>query len=66
MTDYKNKHVLVLGLARSGLAAIRLLVKLGAHVTATESKPLDTIPERDELQARPVISPALWKCGTAC
>ncbi len=51
MTDYKNKHVLVLGLARSGLAAIRLLVKLGAHVTATESKPLDTIPERDELQA---------------
>lgn len=51
MTDYKGKRVLVMGLARSGLAAVRLLSKLGAEVTVSEAKPLDEIKELDELNA---------------
>ncbi len=45
MNDYQGKHILILGLARSGLAAARLLLKLGAKITVTESKPLDQIKE---------------------
>lgn len=45
MTDYKGKNILILGLARSGLAAVKLLLKLGARITVTESKPMDQIKE---------------------
>ncbi len=45
MTDYKGKKVIVLGLARSGIAAVKLLTKLGASVTVSESKPLHEIKE---------------------
>ena len=45
MNDYRNKNILILGLARSGLAAVKLLLKLGAKITVTESKPLDQIKE---------------------
>lgn len=51
MTAYKGKKVLVMGLARSGLAAVRLLVKLGANVTVSEAKALNEIKELDELNA---------------
>ena len=36
--DFTNKKVLVMGLARSGLAAIKLLHKLNATVVLSESK----------------------------
>ena len=36
--DYKNKKVLVIGLARSGMAAIKVLHKLGAIITLSEAK----------------------------
>ncbi|MDO4940083.1 MAG: UDP-N-acetylmuramoyl-L-alanine--D-glutamate ligase [Erysipelotrichaceae bacterium] len=36
--EYKNKKVLVIGLARSGMAAIKLLNKLGAQITLSEIK----------------------------
>ena len=49
MKDYKGKRVLVLGLARSGLAAVRLLHTLGAEITVSESKPQSEIKELDEL-----------------
>ncbi|MBE6715632.1 MAG: UDP-N-acetylmuramoyl-L-alanine--D-glutamate ligase [Ruminococcaceae bacterium] len=49
MSEYNGKKVLVLGLARSGLAAVKLLVKLGADVTVSESKDLDSIKELPEL-----------------
>ena len=52
MTDYKGKRVLVMGLARSGLAAVRLLSKLGAEVTVSEAKPLDEIKELYEVISR--------------
>ncbi|QAT17269.1 UDP-N-acetylmuramoylalanine--D-glutamate ligase [Candidatus Velamenicoccus archaeovorus] len=38
MISYQDKKVTVVGLARSGLAAARLLKKLGADVTVTEAK----------------------------
>lgn len=36
--EYANKKVLVLGLAKSGMSAARLLSRLGAHVTVNDSK----------------------------
>src|SRR5690349_14224281 len=40
---------LVVGMARSGLAAVELLEKLGADVRATDLKPLDKLPGVAEL-----------------
>ena len=42
-TDFKNKRVTVVGLARSGVAAARALHALGAVVTVTDKKPLDQL-----------------------
>ena len=39
ISDYKNKKVLVLGLAKSGVSASLLLHKLGAFVTVNDRKP---------------------------
>ena len=50
MTDFFGKRVLVLGLARSGMAAVKLLHKLGAIVTVSESKALSDIKELPVLQ----------------
>ena len=43
--DLSGKRVLVVGLARSGMAAIRVLKKLGAEVTLSESKKKEDIKE---------------------
>lgn len=43
--DFSGKKVLVVGLARSGMAAIRVLKKLGAEVTLSESKKKEDIKE---------------------
>lgn len=48
----KNKNVLVLGLAKSGKAAIRLLEKLEANIVLNESKPLDEIEGYQDLLNR--------------
>ncbi|HEL1587141.1 TPA: UDP-N-acetylmuramoyl-L-alanine--D-glutamate ligase [Streptococcus suis] len=42
--DFKNKKVLVLGLAKSGEAAARLLDRLGAIVTVNDGKPFEDNP----------------------
>ena len=47
--DFSGKKVLVVGLARSGMAAIRVLKKLGAEVTLSESKKKEDIKEIDFL-----------------
>ena len=44
--DYKNKKVLVIGLARSGKATIRVLAKLGARIYLSEK---NQISEEDRL-----------------
>ncbi|KXG10457.1 UDP-N-acetylmuramoyl-L-alanine--D-glutamate ligase [Anoxybacillus rupiensis] len=41
VTMYQGKRVLVIGLAKSGLAAAMLLHELGASVTVNDQKPLD-------------------------
>ncbi len=47
----KGKKVLVLGLAKSGLAATRLLVHLHASVTVNEYQPLEKISCLEELKS---------------
>lgn len=47
--DFSGKKVLVVGLARSGMAAIRVLKKLGADITLSESKKKEDIKEFDFL-----------------
>lgn len=46
---YKNKHVLVLGLAVSGFSAAKLLNKLGANVTVNDYKDLTNDSRAKEL-----------------
>ena len=50
MSEFSGKKVLVLGLARSGMAAVKLLHKLGAVITVSESKALSDIKELPELE----------------
>lgn len=47
--QFENVKVLVLGLARSGEAAARLLTKLGAIVTVNDGKPFDENPSAQSL-----------------
>lgn len=51
ITDYQNKKVLVLGLAKSGLHAALLLHRLGALVTVNDHAPLEKSPDAQELVA---------------
>lgn len=46
--DLKNKKVLVLGLGKSGKAAIRLLAHFGAKLTINDGHAAQDIPEYDE------------------
>ncbi|EJF50834.1 UDP-N-acetylmuramoyl-L-alanine-D-glutamate ligase [Enterococcus sp. C1] len=48
---YQNKKVLVLGLARSGFSAAKLLHDLGALVTVNDGKPFAENPEAQDLLA---------------
>ncbi len=48
--DFTDKKVLVIGLARSGMGAIKVLHKLGAKITLSESKPRSEIKEADTLE----------------
>lgn len=49
ITNFENKKVLVLGLAKSGESAARVLKKLGAIVTVNDGKPFDENPAAQEL-----------------
>ncbi|MGX6962612.1 UDP-N-acetylmuramoyl-L-alanine--D-glutamate ligase [Vagococcus xieshaowenii] len=49
ISNYQNKKVLVLGLAKSGTTAARLLHQLGAIVTVNDGKPLEENIEAQEL-----------------
>ena len=48
--NLEGKHVLVMGLARSGMAAIKVLTKLGATVTLSEQKHKEDLPELPQLE----------------
>ena len=45
MENLKDKKVVVVGLARSGVYAAKLLAKLGAKVTVTDLKPKEQLEE---------------------
>lgn len=49
--DLQGKKVLVVGLARSGMAAIKVLHRFGAHITLSERKPAAELKEREALEA---------------
>ena len=51
ITTYQNKKVLVLGLARSGFSAAKLLHDLAALVTVNDGKPFAENPEAQDLLA---------------
>jgi UDP-N-acetylmuramoylalanine--D-glutamate ligase len=44
IADYRHKKILVLGLAKSGVAAASLLHELGAFVTVNDKKPFEENP----------------------
>lgn len=55
MIEYEglqSKKVLVLGLAKSGVAAAELLHELGAFVTVNDAKPFDANPEAQQLLSK--------------
>lgn len=49
--SYRNEQVVVLGLARSGVAVAKLFHELGAQVTVNDKKERNLCPEADELAA---------------
>lgn len=51
ITNFENKKVLVLGLAKSGESAARVLNQLGAIVTVNDGKPFDKNPAAQDLLA---------------
>lgn len=50
MTAWKNRRVVVIGLARSGVAVAKCLHQLGAKVIVNDKKPLTDCPEAHELE----------------
>jgi UDP-N-acetylmuramoylalanine--D-glutamate ligase len=51
MNSYQNQHVVVLGLAKSGVAVAKLLHRFGAHVVVNDKKPREEAVGADELEA---------------
>ncbi len=49
LADLRHRRVLVLGLARSGSAAARLLLSAGARVTAYDRRPIHDLPDAGSL-----------------
>src|SRR5215472_7604123 len=43
--EHRGKTALVVGMKRSGIAAVELLTSEGAQVRATDLKPLEQLPE---------------------
>lgn len=51
ISKYQNQKVLVLGLARSGMSAAKLLHELGAFVTVNDQRTLEENPQAQDLLA---------------
>ncbi|MBB6729649.1 UDP-N-acetylmuramoyl-L-alanine--D-glutamate ligase [Cohnella zeiphila] len=51
IATYRGRKVVVLGLARSGVAAAKLFHRIGADVAANDRKPREQCPEAEELEA---------------
>lgn len=48
--EWQDKHIVVIGLARSGVAVAKLLHQLGAKVLVNDAKPREKCPEAEELE----------------
>jgi len=57
-SDFRNKNVLIIGMARSGIAAAEALLKLGCAVTLNDSK-----PEQKLEGLEPLKDKCLFKLG---
>ena len=58
--NLENIHILVIGLARTGIACARFLAKQGARVTVTDMKPADQVAAQvRELDGIPIT----WELG---
>ena len=58
--NYKQKHVLIIGMAKSGVASARLLCNLGAVVTANDNKTKEQLEDAvDALKDCPIE----WQLG---
>lgn len=53
--EYQNKNILVLGLAKSGYYAAKLMLELGAQVTVNDAKDLEGDAAAKELEAAGVV-----------
>lgn len=51
MIRYQNQHVVVLGMAKSGVAVAKLLHRFGAHVVVNDKKPREEAVGAQELEA---------------
>jgi UDP-N-acetylmuramoylalanine--D-glutamate ligase len=51
LTSYRGQRVIILGMARSGVAAAKLFHSIGADVIANDKKEREQCPEADELTA---------------
>jgi len=51
MKQWKNQHVVVLGMAKSGVAVAKLLHRFGAHVVVNDRKPREDAAGAEELEA---------------
>jgi UDP-N-acetylmuramoylalanine--D-glutamate ligase len=51
LKEYRGRRVVVLGLARSGVAAAKLFHGIGAEVAVNDRKPREECPEASELEA---------------
>ncbi|KIL34650.1 UDP-N-acetylmuramoyl-L-alanyl-D-glutamate synthetase [Cohnella kolymensis] len=51
LTSYRGRRVVVLGLAKSGVAAAKLFHSIGADVIANDKKAREQCPEADQLTA---------------
>ncbi|MCL6458859.1 MAG: UDP-N-acetylmuramoyl-L-alanine--D-glutamate ligase [Gorillibacterium sp.] len=49
--EYKDREIIVLGLARSGVAVAKLFQQYGANVIVNDKKARDLCPEAEELEA---------------
>lgn len=63
---FAGKHVAVLGLGRSGLAAARLARRLGAAVTALDTGGSDSLSQQAELLAAEGVHCLLGDAALAC
>ena len=51
MNHYRDQHIVVLGMAKSGVAVAKLLHRFGAHVVVNDQKPREQAAGAEELES---------------